>query len=279
LVARHRKPPALLCWTCLAAFLSAANLVVPSMAQAGPDKSPLAIDLALVVAVDVSSSMDKAEQRVQRQGYVSALRDPDVLQAIGSGRRGRIAIVYVEWARSDYQHVVMPWTVIERPEDATSFADALDAQPIASEMGTSISGALLAAAKLLETTSLRSDRQVIDVSGDGPNNAGIPVAPVRDALIAQGVIINGLAISLPPGDASGRLDSFGEHYIETYYEGCVIGGPGSFVIAVSALSDFERAIRRKFVFEISGLPPRVQLAAHQLASNSIDCMPTGFFAR
>jgi hypothetical protein len=97
----------------------------------------------------------------------------------------------------------------------------------------------------------------IDISGDGPNNSGRAVTPVRDALIARGITINGLAISLPPHDGSVRLNSFGESYIEKYYKGCVIGGPGAFVIAVSILPDFEKAIRRKFVFEISGLPPRL----------------------
>jgi Protein of unknown function (DUF1194) len=151
----------------------------------------------------------------------------------------------------------MPWTIIAGPDDAASFADALDAKPIASEMDTSISGGFLAAARLLPTSALHGDHQVIDISGDGPNNSGRAVTPVRDALIARGITINGLAISLPPHDGSVRLNSFGESYIEKYYKGCVIGGPGAFVIAVSILPDFEKAIRRKFVFEISGLPPRL----------------------
>src|ERR1700680_4636087 len=126
---RRRNPPAGQCLTHLAAFLSVMNLVVPSSARAEPDESPVAVDLELVIAVDVSASMDEAEQRVQRQGYVTALRNPDVLEAIRSGRHGRIAIAYLEWARSDYQRVLMPWTIIERSDDAASFADSLDAKP------------------------------------------------------------------------------------------------------------------------------------------------------
>jgi hypothetical protein len=237
------------------------------------EETPFAVDLELVLAVDVSSSMNEAEQRMQRDGYVSALRNPDVLRAIGSGAYGRIAIAYVEWARPNYQRVLMPWTVIDGPDGAASFANALEAKSIVIDAGTSISGGLLSAERLLQTSALHSDRQIIDVSGDGPSNAGPPVAKARDAVIALGVTINGLAISLPPG-ASDRWNLFGEHYVESYYEDCVIGGAGAFVIVVSDLADFEKAIRRKLEIEIAGPPVRLQLATRS-PRPSVDCLTVG----
>ncbi|WP_181183211.1 DUF1194 domain-containing protein [Mesorhizobium sp. B3-1-7] len=153
------------------------------------------VDLELVLSVDVSSSMSEAEQRLQRQGHIEAFQDAKVWQSIKSGRRGRIGITYVEWAGPNHQSVRIPWTILEGPEDAAAFVQALRAQPIVRGLGTSISGALLLAGKLL-AGGPAGDRQVIDVSGDGPNNAGLPLQPVHDALIADGVTINGLVISL-----------------------------------------------------------------------------------
>jgi hypothetical protein len=166
--------------------------------------------------------------------------------------------------------------VIGSAQDAAAFADAIEALPTASEGGTSISAALLFALTLLESSGLRSDRQTIDVSGDGPNNAGPPINPVRDALIARGFTINGLAISLPAYDEPGRFDTFGPHYVESYYEGCVIGGPGAFVIAVDDIADFRQAIRRKLLNEIAGAPARLQRAAYDgLYPAVTDCRPFG----
>jgi Protein of unknown function (DUF1194) len=218
------------------------------------------VDLELVIAVDVSSSMSQEEQRVQREGYASALRSPDVLQVIKSGRRGRIAVAYFEWARLEYQRVVVPWTVIDGPADAAAIAAAVDGQPTIPQGGTSISSALLFAGKLLLTSGLGSDRQVVDVSGDGPNNSGPRVESARDALIARGVTINGLVISLPDG-APDMIQSFDLDYLESYYGRCVIGGPGAFMLSVGDLTDFEKAIRRKFLAEIASPPVRLHLAA------------------
>jgi hypothetical protein len=127
---------------------------------------------------------------------------------------------------------------------------------------------------LLHTNAIHSDRQIIDVSGDGPNNAGPPVAAVRDALIARGVTINGLAIALSRRDAQGIPNSFDEASVGRYYEGCVIGGPGAFVIAVGDPADFEKAVRRKLFLEIAGLPARLQLAAQKVRSVP-DCLTIG----
>ena len=262
-------------WTHLAAVAIGLTALLSS-STAAPNESRLDVDLELVIAVDVSSSMTKAEQRLQREGYASALRSPDILAAIKSGRRGRIAITYFEWARPDYQRVLMRWTVIDGPDDAAAFADAIEAQPTVSEGGTSISAALMLAMKLLETSGLEGARQTIDVSGDGTNNAGPSIVPVRDALLARGVTINGLAISLSAHDAPQRPDYFGPHYVELYYVGCVVGGPGAFVIAVGDAAEFKKSIRRKLLNEIAGLPVRMQRVTYDAGYPPVtDCGSLG----
>jgi hypothetical protein len=230
------------------------------------------VDLELVIAVDASTSMSDQEQRMQRQGYIDALLSPAVMRAIKSGRRGRIAIAYLEWARPEYQRVVVPWTVIENPTDAAGAAKLIREQSTLPQGGTSISTALLAAARLLLNSGLESDRQAVDVSGDGPNNAGPPVEKSRDALIARGITINGLAISIRDGQKFDMIESFPLDYVVSYYKHCVIGGPHAFVLAVGDMRDFEVAIRRKFVAEIAG--PRLSIlpaAQHTGAHASFDC--------
>ncbi|TPK72058.1 DUF1194 domain-containing protein [Mesorhizobium sp. B2-4-15] len=250
-------------------FAVAVGVTMSMSATAEPVSS---VDLELVLSVDVSSSMSEAEQRLQRQGYVEALQDAKVWQSIKSGRRGRIGITYVEWAGPDHQSVRIPWAILEQPDDAAAFAEALRAQPIIRGRGTSISGALLLAGKLL-AGGPAGDRQVIDVSGDGPNNAGLPLQPVHDTLIADGVTINGLVISLHADDT---LDSFGPRYVELYYESCVIGGSGTFVVTVANTADFANAIRNKLVNEIAGLSASVHPAAYQVHSGPVvDCDTVG----
>jgi hypothetical protein len=243
------------------------------------DSAP-AVDLELILAADVSGSMTKDELRMQREGYVNALRNVDVINATLSGTRGRIAIAYFEWASPDDQRLVMPWTVIDGADSARSFANALKEQPIGTYFygglaggGTSISGALSFSSRLLQGSGLQADRQVIDVSGDGPNNCGSPIAPIRDRLISLGTTINGLAIS-PSKLAADTTDSLGKPTLEWYYKSCVVGGPGAFVIAVGDRADFEKAIRRKLVLEIAGAPPRIQVAAEMLSPRP-DCFPIG----
>jgi hypothetical protein len=183
---------------------------------------------------EVSGSMTKDELRIEREGYVNALRDVDVINATLSGTRGRIAVAYFEWASPDDQRLIMPWTVIDGPDSARSFADALEEQPLETNFdvglkrgGTSISGALFFSSRLLQSSGLRADRHVIDVSGDGPNNSGPPIAPVRYEVIARGATINGLAISLSKRGAIDTANPFEEQTLGWYYEGCVIGGPGA----------------------------------------------------
>jgi hypothetical protein len=245
----------------------------PTSVGAGPEKR--AVDLELILAVDVSSSMSRDEQRVQRDGYVSAFQHSDVARAIELGPRGMIAVSYVEWAGPNCQRVVLPWTIIGSYDEARRFAHALAIRPIVGETGTSISGGLLLAEDLFAHSWTVGERRVIDVSGDGPNNAGPPVAPVRDRLIASGITINGLPVSLPRSNAKG-FESFGEDYLNSYYERCVIGGPDAFVIGVDDLILFEVAIRRKLLREIAGMPSRPKLASYTPARRpAFDCLTGG----
>ena len=219
------------------------------------------VDLELVIAVDVSLSMDLDEQRLQREGYVAAFRDPEVHKAIAAGPHGRIAVVYMEWAGPSWQSVIIPWTVIDSPEAARAFADRLEAQPISRERWTSISGALQFAKALLAGSGVKGVRRVVDVSGDGPNNSGPPVLAVRDALLADGIVINGLPIMLKVAAPS----FFDLADLDRYYANCVIGGAGAFMVPVKHVAELKEAIRRKLLLEISGLAAPLQLVPVQAA--------------
>jgi hypothetical protein len=227
------------------------------------------VDLELVLAVDVSRSMDRDEQELQRQGYVSAFRHPEVIRAITAGAYGQIAVTYVEWAGIGMQTLVVPWTVIAGRADSESFAARIAAAPLTGESGTSISSALLFAATQLKESAFRGDRRAVDVSGDGPNNMGYPVDITRDWLIRQGVTINGLPIMLKTDDSFGPFDI---PRLDVYYEDCVIGGPGAFMLTVDAPASFEAAIRRKLLLEIAGLPPHIMpTALDTIRKPRVDC--------
>jgi hypothetical protein len=227
------------------------------------------VDLELVIAVDVSLSMDLDEQRLQRDGYVTAFRDPEIHTAITSGPHARIAVTYVEWAGPDSQQVVIAWTILDGPPAARAFADKLEAAPISRARLTSISSALKFSKDLFAASGVSGMRRVVDVSGDGPNNAGPPVAPVRDELVASGVVINGLPIMLKVATGSFDLSD-----LDRYYADCVIGGTGAFVVPIRELTEFRSAIRRKLLLEISGLQPpaRVFPAQNSAPADAYDCM-------
>jgi hypothetical protein len=212
------------------------------------------VDLELVLAVDVSGSMDFYEQHLQRSGYVSAFRHPDVITAIGIGAHGRIAVTYIEWAGPFLQTVTVPWRIIADRDGALAFAAELEAAPITSARGTSISDGLMFAASLFGGSDTLPERRAIDVSGDGPNNMGFPVVPIRDEIVADGITINGLPILIRPTQNGGPSRVVP---LDIYYEDCVIGGPGAFMITVDDPSRFELAIRRKLVLEIAALAPQV----------------------
>ncbi|MEB2844343.1 DUF1194 domain-containing protein [Rhizobiales bacterium RZME27] len=235
--------------------LSASPII---MAAAGGE-----VDVELALAVDVSRSMDYEEVQIQRQGYVEALSHPEFITAVKGGMLGRIAISYYEWAGEVDQASVIDWQIIETAEDAKAFAEKLAARPVATQRRTSISAAISYGATSIISNNYRGMRQVIDVSGDGPNNIGVPVLPVRDRAIESGIVINGLAIMLRPSGTAGGLDR--------YYSDCVAGGPGSFVLPVHKIEDFAIAIRRKMVMEVSNILPSPKL--HRIANElKADCL-------
>ena len=234
----------------LAAGLLSALLWLVSEAPPGAAQTP--IDLELVLAVDVSLSMDLDEQRLQRDGYIAAFRDPEVHAAIASGAHARIAVIYMEWAGRSTQNVVVPWTLIDGPAAARDLADRLERLPISRARLTSISGGLLFAQGLFETSGFKGLRRVIDVSGDGPNNDGSPVAEARDRLVAQGIVINALPIMLKIGNGGSLFDI---PNLDDYYTDCVIGGGGAFMVPIRTKAEVIPAIRRKLLLEIAGLVP------------------------
>jgi hypothetical protein len=220
------------------------------------------VDVELVLAVDVSDSMDAEEFALQRAGYVEALRHPDFIAAVRAGLHGRIALAYFEWAGAVREETRVPWQIIDGPETAHAFAAMLERRRIATFRATSISRALAYGAGLFGGNGFESRRKVIDVSGDGPNNAGTPVAAARDAAVAGGIVINGLPIMIRPSPSAGEIDR--------YYADCVTGGPGSFVLPVRHVSQFATAIRRKLILEVSGGLPAARIVRTQ-ASEPIDC--------
>ncbi len=230
---------------CTVAALMAASLWLPA-----PDaRAETEVDVALVLAVDVSRSMDPDEQELQRQGFIEAFRSPQVHEAIRSGMLGRVIVTYFEWSGVDYQNVIVPWTIIDGPETAMKFADGLHDNPIGRLRRTSISGAIDFGVKLLEQAGVEPVRRVIDISGDGPNSSGRSVVSARDEAVAKGITINGLPIMLKRPSGFGDMEN-----LDLYYKGCVIGGQGAFLVPVRERQQFAEAIRTKIIREIAALP-------------------------
>lgn len=227
------------------------------------------VDLELFLAVDVSRSMSPEELDIQRRGYAEALSSPEVTRALQSGLNGKIALTYVEWAEDYAQRVIVPWTLVETQADAAKIAARLTAHFDPSLRRTSISGALTYAARDFEGNGFRGFRRVIDISGDGPNNQGRPVLDARADALAKGIIINGLPLMTE--DAMSNI--WGIPDLDIYYERCVIGGPGAFVIPVRGWVQFPDAVRRKLVLEIAGMPavPRI-IKAQARALPPYDCL-------
>ncbi len=248
----------------LLALSAAAMLAGPLAAEEPPAPPP--VDVAIVLAVDISLSMDPDEQRAQRDGYVSAVTDPAVLGAISRGPLGRVALSYVEWSGPFTQRIVVPWRVIDGPEAAESFADEVALAPLRSGRGTSISGALTFSADLLDGAP-PANRRVIDISGDGPNNTGAPVTLARDRVLSAGIEINGLPVMLKDVDTVFSVED-----LDLYYEDCVIGGPAAFAIPVTDVTGFTTAIRQKLVLEIAQLAPDPRpLRLRPAQARRVDC--------
>jgi hypothetical protein len=211
--------------------------------------------------------MSPDELEIQRRGYATALADHRVIEAITDGVYGRIAITYVEWAGDRTQRVVVPWTYIASRADAAAFVARLTQEIPRSARRTSISSGLAFSADLIAESGIHAMKRVIDVSGDGPNNEGAPVRDVRDRIIAQGVVINGL----PLMTNSGFTTTYDVPDLDVYYRNCVIGGPGAFMFPVTDWEQFPEAVRRKLVLELaetSVVLPVMEVAA----SPSYDCL-------
>jgi hypothetical protein len=225
-----------------------------------------AVDLELVLAVDISRSMDSDELQVQRDGYVKALTHPDIIAAITHGPHKRIALSYVEWAGPAMQYVAVDWRVIDGTASAQAFADALAQAPIQAFRGTSISGGLTFIKGRFEGNGFEAPRHVIDVSGDGPNNMGMPIELAREDVVNAGITINGLPIMIKQTGDFLSVDN-----LDVYYQDCVIGGPGAFLLVIRSADQFEEAIRRKLVLEIADrAPPPLLIPA--ASTKGVDCM-------
>jgi hypothetical protein len=232
----------------LRAFLFAALLVFAgshARAQApAPSGSGPPVDLALVLAVDASGSVNQTRFDLQKHGYAQAFRSKEVIEAIAAGADHAIAVAMVQWTGPSLHIQVVPWTRIADAASAQALADAIDAgRRQLYGGGTSLSGAIDTGAAILAVSPFRSLRRVIDISGDGSNNAGRLAETARDEAVKQGITINGLPITwIEPG-------------LDAYYRGSVIGGPGAFVISIDSYDNFADAILQKLVTEISGIAP------------------------
>lgn len=239
--------------------------------QGAPPAEEVGVGVELVLAVDISRSIDGAEQRLQRRGYGEALRSRDVQDAILNGGWGRVAIAYVEWAGAWSQSVLVPWTLVDSPAAAEALAARIEAGRHTGASRTSISGAIDFSAGLFDGNGFAGLRRVIDISGDGPNNQGRSVTEARDAALRRGITINGLPLmtSAPAeGDAFGGWGTIPA--LDAYYAECVIGGPGAFSIPVTDWAQFAHAVRQKLVLELAGLqPPAVERLV--LAQAPQDC--------
>jgi Protein of unknown function (DUF1194) len=247
------------------AIVASAALTVPQLADTRAGVIP--VDVELVIAVDVSYSMDPDEQALQREGYILALTSKEFLQALRQGANGKIAITYFEWAGQSDQKVIMPWRLIDGPETADAVAAEITRAPYRRASRTSISGALRFAKPLFDESGYKGLRRVIDVSGDGANNAGPLVVPIRDEVLAADITINGLPIMLKRPFV-GTMDI---ENLDIYYEDCVIGGPGAFVVPIREREKFIEVTRTKLVLEIAGRQPEAQVVPASSQAPRISC--------
>ncbi len=214
------------------------------------------VDLLLVLAADVSRSVDEKEFKLQREGFAAAMVDPRVLRAMTGGPTGRIAVIFVEWGSEFEQRVVVDWALISGERDAQDVAQRVLGAPRSFWGRTSISAAIEFSMAALARSPFQSDRHVIDVSGDGTNNSGIDVVAARDAAIAKGVTINGLVILSEEPLPTNPSHTHPPGGLTAYFENNVIGGPGAFVIEAVGFETFRQSIISKLIKEIAWLPDR-----------------------
>lgn len=247
--------------SCLAACLST-GAATAQQATAPPEE----VDVALVLAVDVSYSMDLDELALQRNGYIEAFRSRELHDAIAKGAIGKIAVTYFEWAGGDFQHIVRPWKVIDGPAAAAAFAEELGEAPTRRGRRTSISAAIDLGVSLIEQSNVSAMRKVIDISGDGANNDGRAVTTARDEAGAKGIAINGLPVMLK------QASYFDIDNLDVYYKDCVVTGLGAFVIPIRERHQFADATRTKLVREIAEVPPEATVSKAQNAGSTSSCL-------
>jgi hypothetical protein len=206
---------------------------------AGP--GPAVVDVAVVLAVDVSGSVSDERIRLQRRGYSEALRHREFIAAVRAGPAGRVALTFVQWSEARRQEQTVDWRLIEDAASAAGFAQAILDAPLPMPGWTSISAAIDFSAQLFHGTGLAAQRRVIDVSGDGSNNDGRPVTAARDDAVAAGITVNGLPIVEV------------EPHLDEYFRRNVIGGPGAFVEVARDTDAFAEAVRRKLLLEVAGV--------------------------
>src|SRR3954452_23804765 len=231
------------------------GIIALAFAFCGAARAAEQVDLLLVLASDVSRSVDTRKFELQRQGYAAALSNPRVIDAIKSGPNGRIAICFVEWSGATSQKLVIDWAIVSDMASARKIGDQLLELPRSFADRTSIAAGLEFSLVQLNNAPFEAPRRTIDVSGDGTNNSGRDIASVRDEVLARGITINGLVIlsdtplpwnpehTNPPGGLDG------------YYRNNVVGGPGSFVMVAENHDSFGQAIVKKMIAEIAWLEP------------------------
>lgn len=219
-------------------------LILLCLGLGGATPAGRPVDVALVLAVDVSSSVDEARFRLQQSGYAAAFRNPMVQAALLGGPERAVSVAYVQWAGARTQHVAVAWTLIDSEAEAQDLADRIEATARLDEGSTSISGAISFAMALFDTSPYPPGRRVIDVSGDGSNNSGRMANLARDEAVAAGITINGLPILAVEAE------------LDRYYRDNVIGGPGAFLVTATSFATFETAIANKLAREVATGPVR-----------------------
>jgi hypothetical protein len=233
-----------------------AGMIAAAITASSPASAAENVDLKLVLATDVSGSISNDELWLERQGIAAAFLDPDVIKSIENGALGRIAVAMLDFSSPGFGKTVIGWRIVQDRASAASFANAILAVPRTPGNRTSISNALELGAQLIEASEkeIVATRKVIDVAGDGPNNDGKPVQEIHKRLTARGIVVNGLPIM--DENANGYFPG-----LDRYYQACVAGGRGAFVIVVRSFRDFGAAMRRKLILEISQDETRIRSAS------------------
>ena len=235
----------------MVALLSLGLTLVSPVARASDS-----VDMLLVLAADVSRSVTEPKFKLQREGAAAAISHPDVVRAITSGPNWRIAVCFVEWAAVGMQNVIVDWTVIGSDSAARGFGDRLIEAPRSFAGSTSISDAIDFAVSQLNRAPFTSERRVIDVSGDGTNNSGRAVTDARDDAVAKSITINALVILTPLAESFRPEHTNPAGGLEKYFQDNVIGGSGAFTVVAEGHESFGRALTKKLIQEIAGLPRR-----------------------